>query len=139
MLSKNRQPTHPGEILLEEFLKPLKLSQEQFAKHLNGSWKQPKISEIINKKRRITEAIALDFADALGTSSEFWLNLQNRYDLWLLVKITKKSQSLLQEYINPMRRKKRIFSANMRRICLPMRRLTAIVIKKFRQMKDRII
>lgn len=110
MLSKNRQPTHPGEILLEEFLKPLKLSQEQFAKHLNGSWKQPKISEIINKKRRITEAIALDFADALGTSSEFWLNLQNRYDLWLLVKITKKSQSLLQEYINPMRRKKSAYS-----------------------------
>ncbi|PJD95423.1 MAG: addiction module antidote protein, HigA family [Parachlamydia sp.] len=81
MLPKNRQPTHPGEILLEEFLKPFKLSQEQFARHLNGST-QPKISEIINKKRRITEAIALDFADALGTSPEFWLNLQNRYDLW---------------------------------------------------------
>ncbi len=82
MLPKNRPPTHPGEILLEEFLKPLQLSQEQFAKHLDGSWTQPKISEIINKKRRVTEAIALDFADALGTSAEFWLNLQNRYDLW---------------------------------------------------------
>lgn len=82
MLPKKRAPTHPGEMLLEEFLKPLKLSQEQFAKHLNGSWTQPKISEIINKKRRVTEAIALDFADALGTSPEFWLNLQNRYDLW---------------------------------------------------------
>lgn len=83
MLPKNRAPTHPGEVLLEEFLKPLHLSQEQFAKHLDGSWTQPKISEIINKKRRITEAIALDFADAFGTSAEFWLNLQNRYDLWL--------------------------------------------------------
>lgn len=82
MLPKKRPPTHPGEVLLEEFLKPLKLSQENFAKHLNGSWTQPKISEIINKKRRITEAIALDFADALGTSPEFWLNLQNKYDLW---------------------------------------------------------
>lgn len=82
MLPKNRPPTHPGEVLLEEFLKPLKLSQEQFVSYLGGSWTQPKISEIINKKRRVTEIIALDFADALGTSPEFWLNLQNRYDLW---------------------------------------------------------
>lgn len=82
MLPKKRPPTHPGEILLEEFLKPLHLSQEQFVKHLEGSWTQPKISAIINKKRRVTEAIALDFADALGTSPEFWLNLQSAYDLW---------------------------------------------------------
>lgn len=81
MLPKYRPPTHPGEILLEEFLKPLEISQEQFAKHLDGTWTQPKVSEIINKKRRITEAIALDFSDALGTSLEFWINLQKRYDL----------------------------------------------------------
>ena len=82
MLPKNRPPTHPGEILLEEFLKPLQLSQEQFTKYLGGSWTQPKVSELINKKRRVTEAIALDLADSLGTSPEFWLNLQNKYDLW---------------------------------------------------------
>jgi len=82
MLPRNRAPTHPGEMLFEEFLKPLNISQEQFALHLGGSWTQPKISEIVNKKRRVTEAIALDFADALGTSAEFWLNLQGRYDLW---------------------------------------------------------
>jgi len=82
MLPKKRPPTHPGEILQEEFLTPLGLSQGQFAHHLNGTWTQPKVSEIVNKKRRITEAIALDLADALGTSAEFWLNLQNRYDLW---------------------------------------------------------
>ncbi len=83
MIPKNRPPTHPGEILLEEFLKPLHLSQEQFAAYLGGSWTQPKVSEIVNKKRRITEAIALDFSDAFGTSAEFWLNLQSRYDLWM--------------------------------------------------------
>ncbi|MBA3722546.1 MAG: HigA family addiction module antidote protein [Parachlamydiaceae bacterium] len=83
MLPKNRPPTHPGEILLEEFLKPLNLSQDQFASYLGGSWTQPKISEIINKKRRVTETIALDFADAFGSSPEFWLNLQTRYDLWV--------------------------------------------------------
>jgi antitoxin HigA-1 len=90
MLPKNRPPTHPGEILLEEFLKPLHLSQDLFAKHLGGSWTQPKISEIINKRRRVTEAIALDFADALGTSPEFWINLQSRYDLWFARKIHEK-------------------------------------------------
>ena len=83
MFPKNRQPTHPGEVLWEEFLKPLNLSQEQFSKHLGGSWTQPKVSEIVNKRRRVTEAIALDFADAFGTSAELWLNLQARYDLWI--------------------------------------------------------
>ncbi|KIC74892.1 Virulence-associated protein I [Neochlamydia sp. TUME1] len=82
MLPKNRSPIHPGEVLLEEFLKPFKISQAQFASYLGGTWTQPKISEIISKKRGVTEAIALDFADALGTSPEFWLNLQNGYDLW---------------------------------------------------------
>ncbi len=82
MLPKNREPTHPGEILIEEFLKPFGISQEEFAKHLGGSWTQPKLSSIVNKKRRVTEAIALDFADAFKTSPEFWINLQTKYDLW---------------------------------------------------------
>ncbi len=77
-----RTPSHPGDILSEEFLKPLNLSQSQFAAHLSGTWTQSKISDIVNKKRRVTEVIALDFADALNTSPEFWLNLQLRYDLW---------------------------------------------------------
>ncbi len=83
MLPAHRKPVHPGEILQKEFLKPLGLSQEHLVKHLGGGWTQPKMSDIINKKRRITESIALDFADAFGTSPEFWLNLQYRYDLWL--------------------------------------------------------
>ena len=86
MLPKNRPSVHPGEVLLEEFLRPLGLSQEQFAEHLGGSWTQSKISAIVNGKRRITEAIALDFADAFGTSPEFWLNLQSKHDLWFAQK-----------------------------------------------------
>jgi antitoxin HigA-1 len=82
MLPKNRPPTHPGEILLEEFLKPLGLSQDHFAKHLGGTWTQSKVSEIVTGKRGVTEAIALDFADALGTSPQLWMNLQTGYDLW---------------------------------------------------------
>ena len=94
MLPKNRQPTHPGEVILEEFLKPLGLSQEQLVKHLGGTWTQPKISAIINKKRSITVAIALDFADVFGTTPEFWLNLQNRYDLWIAMQEHKKLRRL---------------------------------------------
>ena len=94
MLPKNRAPTHPGEILLEEFLLPLGISQEELAKHLAGTWTQPKISAIINKKRSITEAIALDFADAFGTTPQFWLNLQLNYDLWHAMQEHKKLRRL---------------------------------------------
>ena len=96
MLSSKRIPTHPGEVLLEEFLKPLNLSQEQLAEHLGGTWTQSKISDIINKKRRITESIALDFADVFGTSPEFWMNLQSRYDLWI-IKQSRKSIARLPQ------------------------------------------
>ncbi len=96
MLPKNRRPVHPGEILLVEFLRPLGLSQEQFAKHLGKTWTQPKVSEVVTGKRRITEAIALDFADAFGTSPEFWMNLQYHYDLWFALQ-KRKPVSLLPE------------------------------------------
>lgn len=83
MLPTHRAPTHPGEVLLEEFLKPLGISQGHLIEHLGKTWTQPKLSSIINKKRRVTESIALDFADAFGTTAEFWLSLQYRYDLWI--------------------------------------------------------
>lgn len=83
MLPIKRMPTPPGEVLLEEFLIPLKLSQEQLVKHLGGAWTQSKLSKIINKKRQFTAATALDFADVFGTSAEFWLNLHYNYHLWV--------------------------------------------------------
>jgi addiction module HigA family antidote len=76
MLPTNRKPTLPGKILWEEFLLPLGITQTEFVLHLGGSWTQAKLSEIIRGKRSITEEIALDFADALRTSPEFWLGLQ---------------------------------------------------------------
>lgn len=82
MLPTHRRPTLPGKILLEEFLNPLGISQSDFAKHLGGTWTQPKLSAIINGSRAITEEIALDFADALGTSPEFWIGLQSDVNLW---------------------------------------------------------
>src|SRR5690242_1234282 len=96
MLPKFRKPVTPGEILWEEFLVPLQISQVEFVHHLGGTWTQPKLSGVICGKRAITEAIALDFADALGTSPEFWINLQNDVKLWEAVQKHKRIKLLPQ-------------------------------------------
>jgi addiction module HigA family antidote len=72
-------PFHPGEILLEEFLEPLGLSQRAFAQKLG--WTPRKLNEIIRGKRSVTAASAIELAEALNTTPEFWLNLQQMYDL----------------------------------------------------------
>jgi addiction module HigA family antidote len=72
-------PAHPGEILYEEFLAPLALSQYQLAKEIAVPARR--INEIIHGQRRITADTALRLARFFGTSDRFWLNLQTRYDL----------------------------------------------------------
>ncbi len=79
MLPKDRIPTHPGEILLEEFLVPLNVSQVAFAAHIGVPTQR--VNEIVRGKRGVTPETAWLFAEALGTSPEFWLNLQTNYDL----------------------------------------------------------
>lgn len=79
MLPENRIPTHPGEILLEEFLIPLGLSQVAFARHIGVPLQR--INEIVRSKRGVTPGTAWLFAQALGTTPEFWINLQSAYDL----------------------------------------------------------
>lgn len=76
---KPRNPVHPGEILLEEFLVPMNVSQRQFARKLG--WTTAKLNELVNGKRGITADSALDLADVLGTSPEVWMNLQMMWDL----------------------------------------------------------
>ena len=88
MLPKNRKPTHPGEILLNDFLISLEMVQQDFARHLN--WTYAKVNEIVNGNRGITEESDLRFADAFGTTSQFWINLQTNYDLWIAVREHKK-------------------------------------------------
>lgn len=80
MLPKFRKPTHPGEILAEDFLKPMGISQTKLAVHLG--WSHAKVNEIIHGKRGVSIEAALAFADAFGTSAQFWINLQMNYDLW---------------------------------------------------------
>lgn len=72
-------PVHPGEILLEEFLMPLGISQYRIAK--DTSVPPRRINEIVLCKRAITADTALRLARYFGTSDRFWLNLQSRYDL----------------------------------------------------------
>ncbi len=80
MLPTNRPPTLPGEMLLEEFIKPMSLTQKAFASHLG--WTYAKLNEIIHGKRGVTPEAALDLADALNMEPEFWLNLQRDRELW---------------------------------------------------------
>ena len=80
MLPKNRAPTHPGEMLLEEFLKPAGISQKEFAKYLG--WPYARLNEIIHAKRGVSVLSALALADAFGMEPHFWLNLQRDWELW---------------------------------------------------------
>jgi addiction module HigA family antidote len=112
MLPTHRKPTEPGKILLEEFLIPLGLSQTDFVKHLGGSWTQPKLSAIISGKRSITEEIALDFGDALGTSPEFWIGLQSDVHLWEAAQKRKKIRRIKQKRISARSRIKMARSSN---------------------------
>lgn len=79
MLPKNRIPTHPGEVLLEEFLVPLGISQVALAEHLEISLQR--INEIVRGKRGVTPETAWLLSQAFGTTPEFWLNLQVHHDL----------------------------------------------------------
>lgn len=80
MIPKHRPPTHAGEILLEEFLKPLNLTQVQAAEKMAISLNR--LNELIRGKRGVTADTALRLAKLLKTTPEFWLNLQNAYDLY---------------------------------------------------------
>lgn len=79
-LPRERPPTHPGEMLLEEFLKPLGISQSAFAVRLGVSF--PRLNEIIRGKRGVTPDTALRLARVLGMPADFWLGLQTDWDLW---------------------------------------------------------
>lgn len=79
MLPKKRVPTHPGEILQEEFLTPLGITQVAFAKHIGVPTQR--INELVRGKRGITPETAWLLSQALDTTPEFWINLQAAYDL----------------------------------------------------------
>lgn len=80
--TRTRKPTSVGEMLSEEFLIPLELTQKAFAEHLGLDVKT--INRLVNGKTSVTPPLALKMASALGTTPEFWMNLQVANDLWEL-------------------------------------------------------
>ena len=98
-IPKERAPTPPGEILLEEFLKPLEMMQTELATRIRVPYVR---AEIVNGKRRITPSTALRLAKAFGTSPDFWLNGQLALDLYQAVNDEKEIRDL--EQIEPVPR-----------------------------------
>jgi addiction module HigA family antidote len=92
-------PVHPGEMLLEEFLKPLEVSQSAFAVRLGVSF--PRLNEIVRGKRGVTADTALRLAQVTGMSADFWLGLQLDWDLWHALR-SKDSQRI--GALEPLRR-----------------------------------
>ncbi len=76
----HREPTHPGEMLLEEFLIPMGITQRELANEIHVPYQR--INEIINKRRGVTPSTALRLAKFFGVSEDFWMNLQLRWDIY---------------------------------------------------------
>jgi addiction module HigA family antidote len=76
----NRAPTHPGEMLLEEFLKPMGMSQQQLARQIRVPFQR--VNELVNRRRGVTPATALRLSRLFGNTPDFWMNLQIRWDLY---------------------------------------------------------
>ncbi len=76
----HREPTHPGEMLLEEFLKPMDISQRALADGIRVPYQR--INEVVNGRRGLTPATALRLAKFFGNSAGFWMNLQLRWELY---------------------------------------------------------
>lgn len=76
----HREPTHPGEMLLEEFLKPMGISQRDLADGIRVPYQR--VNELVNRRRGITPATALRLAKYFGNTPGFWMHLQLRWDLY---------------------------------------------------------
>ena len=92
----NRAPTHPGEILLEEFLKPMGMTQQQLARQIRVPFQR--INELVNRRRGVTPATALRLSRLFGNTPDSWMNLQIRWDLYR----AQKKESEILKRIEPL-------------------------------------
>jgi addiction module HigA family antidote len=92
----HRTPTHPGEMLLKEFLQPMGMTQQQLARQIKVPFQR--VNELVNRKRGVTPATALRLSRLFGNTPDFWMNLQMRWDLYRAqrkeVEILKKIQPI---------------------------------------------
>lgn len=98
-MSNKLKNIHPGEVLLEEFLQPMDISQNKLARDIDVSPRR--INEIVLGKRSITADTDLRFAHALGTSEGFWLGLQSDYDLEERRKVISKTLNKIHKLYSP--------------------------------------
>jgi len=92
----NREPTHPGEMLREEFLVAMNISQRELADAIHVPYQR--INELVNQKRGVTPGTALRLAKFFGVSADFWLSLQIRWDLYRANAAEKKELELIQDF-----------------------------------------
>ncbi|XCN72947.1 MAG: HigA family addiction module antitoxin [Candidatus Electrothrix aestuarii] len=90
----HRTPTHPGEMLLEEFLRPMEITQRDLADAIHVPYQR--INQIVNGKRGITPSTALRLAKFFDVSADFWMNLQLRWDLYFAMKSEEKTLHTIQ-------------------------------------------
>jgi addiction module HigA family antidote len=92
----NREPTHPGEMLREEFLLPMNITQRELADAIHVPYQR--INELVNKKRGVTPSTALRLSKFFGVSPDFWLNLQMRSELFKAQNVEQKDLESIQDY-----------------------------------------
>ena len=92
----NREPTHPGEMLLEEFLSPMQITQRELADAIHVPYQR--VNELVNKKRGVTPSTALRLAKFFGVSADFWLNLQIRWDLYKALAVEKNNLESINDF-----------------------------------------
>lgn len=92
----HRQPTHPGEMLREEFLDPMGLTQRDLANAIHVPYQR--VNELVNGRRGVTSSTALRLSRYFGTTADFWMNLQQRWDLYQ----AQKAESDELEHIEPI-------------------------------------
>ena len=95
----HRAPTHPGEMLVEEFLRPMGLTQRELAKAIHVPYQR--INELVNGRRGITPSTALRLAKYFGMTAAFWMNLQLRWDLYHAQQTEQKELAVIQPYAVP--------------------------------------
>ncbi len=92
----HREPTHPGEMLREEFLLPMEISQRDLANAIHVPYQR--VNELINQKRGVTPSTALRLAKFFGVSADYWLNLQIRCDLYRAQQSEKTDLDSIQDF-----------------------------------------
>ena len=96
----HRAPTHPGEMLLDEFLIPMGLTQRELAQAIHVPYQR--IDELVNGRREVTPSTALRLAKYFGVSATFWMNLQLRWDLYYAQRSEEKELKIIQPHTVPV-------------------------------------